>query len=103
MDKKKAALSIEKLTEKINYHNWRYYVKDDPEISDQEFDDLLKKLEKLEKEFPDLSLPDSPTQRVGGIVLDEFKKYEHHIPMLSLTNSTDEDETRDFDERIKKF
>ncbi|MBI2027024.1 MAG: NAD-dependent DNA ligase LigA [Deltaproteobacteria bacterium] len=103
MDKKKAQIEIEKLIELINYHNWRYYVKDDPEISDQEFDDLIKRLEKLEKEFPQLSLPDSPTQRVGGVVLDEFKKYEHHVPMLSLTNSTDEDETRAFDERIKKF
>ena len=103
MDKKKAALSIEKLTEKINYHNWRYYVKDDPEISDQEFDVLLKQLEALEREFPDLKLPDSPTQKVGGHVIDEFKKYAHHIPMLSLSNATSEEEAFEFDERIKKF
>ncbi len=103
MDKKQVKKEIEKLTKALNYHNWRYYVKDDPEISDSEYDVLLRKLQKLEEEFPDLKLPDSPVARVGGEVLEDFEKYTHSIPMLSLSNALDEEEAKEFDEKVKRF
>ncbi len=103
MDKASAKKLIKELTEKINYHNWCYYVKDEPEISDAEFDKHFHELQKLEDQFPDLKLADSPTQKVGGAVLDEFNKHTHAIPMLSLANSLSEENTYDFDVRVKKF
>ncbi len=100
--KKQAKEKIKELREKINYHNYKYYVENDPVISDYEYDQLLKQLEKLEEEHPDLVTEDSPTQRVGGEPLDEFDTVEHKSPMLSLGNTYNEQELRDFDERVHK-
>ena len=102
MNKKEAKKEIVKLRDEINYHNFKYYVDNNPVISDNEFDQLLKKLEKLETEFPDLITPDSPTQRVGGEPLDGFTTVEHKIPMISLDNTYTYDELREFDERVRK-
>jgi DNA ligase (NAD+) len=102
MNKAEAKKQIKKLQEEINQHNYKYYVENNPVISDYEFDQLLKKLEKLESEFPDLITPDSPTQRVGETPLEGFKTVEHKVPMLSLANTYTYDELREFDERVKK-
>ena len=102
MDKIEAKKHIEKLREEITYHNYKYYVEDNPVISDYEYDMLLKKLEALEKEFPGLITPDSPTQRVGGQPLQGFTQVTHKVPMLSLDNAYSHDELREFDERVKK-
>jgi len=102
MDKKKAKKQIEKLRDEINFHNYKYYVENNPVISDYEFDQLLKNLEKLESQFPDLVTPDSPTQRIGEKPLEGFETVEHIVPMLSLANTYTYDELRDFDERVKK-
>ena len=102
MDKSKAQKEIEKLREEINYHNYKYYVENDPVISDYEFDTLLKKLEDLEKLYPDLITVDSPSQRVGGQISSGFKTIAHKIPMLSLANTYSPDELRDFDKRVRK-
>ena len=102
MNKTEAKKKIEKLREEINNHNYKYYVENNPIISDFEFDKLLKELEKLESEHPDLITPDSPTQRVGGEPLEGFETVEHKVPMLSLANTYTYDELREFDERVKK-
>ncbi|RMF11140.1 MAG: NAD-dependent DNA ligase LigA, partial [Candidatus Neomarinimicrobiota bacterium] len=94
---------IEALRRQIDDHNYRYYVLDDPVISDQEYDRLLRELERLEQANPDLITPDSPTQRVGAEPLKEFGTLEHAVPMLSLANAMNESEIRDFDERIRKW
>ena len=80
------------LRARIRHHEERYYVLNDPEISDAEFDALVKELEALEREHPDLVTPDSPTQRVGGRPVEGFATVEHQVPMLSLDNSYNEDE-----------
>ena len=102
MNKADAKKEIERLRKEINTHNYRYYVENNPVISDYEFDQLLKKLEELEKQFPDLITPDSPTQRVGEEAVEGFKSAEHKVPMLSLDNTYNFDELREFDERVKK-
>jgi len=102
MNKAEAKKNIEQLREEINTHNYKYYVENSPTISDYEFDQLLKKLEDLEKQFPDLVTPDSPTQRVGGEPVEGFESAEHKVPMLSLANTYNFDELREFDERVKK-
>jgi len=94
---------VEKLREEIVYHNSRYYILDQPEISDAQYDRLMRELEKLEGQYPELRTPNSPTQRVGAPPLEEFKIVRHTIPMLSLANAFDEAEARDFDKRVKKF
>jgi DNA ligase (NAD+) len=94
---------VEKLREEIEYHNYRYYILDHPEISDAQYDRLMRELEKLEEEYPELRSPNSPTQRVGASPLEEFEIVRHTIPMLSLANAFDETEARDFDKRVKKF
>jgi DNA ligase (NAD+) len=93
---------IEQLTQQVNYHNELYYQKSQPEISDFEFDKLLEELQQLEKEFPSLARPDSPTLRVGGTITKEFQNVQHRYPMLSLGNSYSEQELRDFDLRVAK-
>ncbi len=90
------------LTDQINHHNYLYYVLAQSEISDYEFDMLLEELAGLEKQYPELALPDSPTQRVGGTITREFASYEHKIPMLSLGNTYSDEELRDFDQRVRK-
>ncbi len=103
MEKKAAQLKIEKLRELINYHNYRYYVLDDPEVSDAEYDSLMKELEALEREYPDLITPDSPTQRVGGAVLSGFQVVTHAIPLLSLANAYSQEELDSFDRRVREL
>jgi len=97
-----ARKQIEKLTDKINHHNDLYYQKNKTEISDLEFDKLLEELNRLEKEFPALKQPDSPTQRVGGTISKEFKTVVHKYPMLSLGNTYSREELQDFDGRVAK-
>jgi DNA ligase (NAD+) len=93
---------IDALRRLIRHHEERYYVLNDPEISDAEFDRLLKDLEALEREHPDLVTPDSPTQRVAGRPVEGFATVAHAEPMLSLDNAYSEDELRAFDERVRK-
>jgi DNA ligase (NAD+) len=88
------------LTEQIRYHDYQYYVLDDPKITDQEYDALMRELAELEKRFPELVTPDSPTQRVGGQPVQAFAAVEHEAPVLSLGNAWQEDELRDFDRRV---
>jgi DNA ligase (NAD+) len=102
MNKNEAKKAIAKLREEINYHNYKYYIEDSPVISDYEYDMLLKRLESLETEYPELITPDSPTQRVGGTALQGFVSVEHSIPMLSLENAYSYEELREFDDRVKK-
>ncbi|MGM9572714.1 MAG: NAD-dependent DNA ligase LigA [bacterium] len=90
------------LAEKINQHNYQYYVLDDPLISDAEYDQLMQELIKLEKEHPELVVPDSPTQRVGGEVLTEFRAVEHLVPMYSLGNAFNAEDLQNFDQRVRK-
>ena len=93
---------IEKLRNSINYHNYRYYVLDDPEIPDSEYDRLLRELEALEKNHPQLITTDSPTQRVGAIPLSTFDEVNHSVPMLSLGNAFNDQEVVDFDRRARE-
>jgi DNA ligase (NAD+) len=93
----------EKLREEIEYNNYRYYILDQPEISDAQYDRLMKELEKLEDQYPELRTPNSPTQRVGAPPLEEFEIVRHTVPMLSLANAFDETEAKEFDKRVKKF
>ncbi len=92
---------IETIKEQIREHDYKYYVLADPSISDQEYDFLLKELEKLELENPDLITPDSPTQRVGKDLTKDFKPVSHKVPMLSLANTYSEEELIDFDRRVR--
>jgi DNA ligase (NAD+) len=94
---------VEKLREEIEHHNYRYYILDQPEISDAQYDRLMRELEKLEEQYPELRIPNSPTQRVGAPPLEEFEIVRHTIPMLSLANAFDETEAKEFDKRVKKF
>ena len=93
---------IDQLREQIRHHEERYYVHDEPEISDEEFDRLLHELERLEAENPDLVSPDSPTQRVAGRPTEGFETVDHIAPMLSLDNAYNDEELRAFDERVRK-
>src|SRR4030042_479552 len=94
---------VERLREEIEYHNHRYYVLDQPEIPDAEYDRLMRELEKLENQYPELRALNSATQRVGAPPLEAFEIVRHSLPMLSLANAFDETEGRDFDKRVKKF
>lgn len=102
MDKIAAKERIAWLSDEIRRHNHLYYVQSRPTISDYDFDQLLEELIKLEKMFPELLLPESPTQHVGGAVTKEFRQVKHHYPMMSLGNTYSEEEVRDFEERIHK-
>jgi DNA ligase (NAD+) len=94
---------LESLRDKIRYHEHRYYVLDDPEISDADFDKLMQQLKKLEAEHPDLVTPDSPSQRVGGKAREGFVKVRHSSPMLSLDNTYNEDELRAWERRVHEL
>jgi len=94
---------IESLREEIRHHEYRYYVLDDPEISDAEFDRMMNALKKLEAEHPDHVTPDSPTQRVGGKPREGFVKVAHSIPMLSLDNAYSEEELRSWERRVHEL
>jgi DNA ligase (NAD+) len=95
--------NIEELREKIRYHEYRYYVLDDPEISDAEFDGLMNDLKKIESEHPELVTPDSPTQRVGGKPREGFVKAQHSSPMLSLDNTYNEEDLRNWERRVHEL
>jgi DNA ligase (NAD+) len=94
---------IEALREKIRHDEYRYYVLDDPEISDADFDKLMNELKRLEAEHPELITPDSPTQRVGGKPREGFVKAKHSSPMLSLDNAYSEEELRDWERRVHEL
>jgi DNA ligase (NAD+) len=94
---------IEQLHKEIEQHNYNYFVLNQPTISDTEYDRLLRELQALEEQFPQLTSPTSPTQRVGAPPQTEFKTVRHSIPMLSLANAFSDDEVREFDVRVKKF
>jgi len=102
MSQKDVKDQIEKLRETIRRHDHLYYVLNKPEISDQEYDSLYRKLKDLEESHKELITPDSPTQRVGGQPIKEFPVVKHIVPMLSLDNTYSADEIREFDARVKK-
>ncbi len=91
---------IKELTDKLNYHSKKYYVEDDPEISDIEYDKMLRELENLEAEYPEFSSPVSPTKRVGGAVLSKFETVTHNVRMESLQDAFNREEVYDFDKRV---
>lgn len=92
---------VEELRDNIDYHNYRYYSLDDPVVPDAEYDRLLRELESLENQYPELITPDSPTQRVGAAPLEAFGEIVHALPMLSLANAFDDAELVDFDRRVR--
>jgi DNA ligase (NAD+) len=94
---------INELRRTIDHHNYKYYVEAQPEISDREFDKLLEELKNLEQAHPELITPDSPTQRVGGQPIAGFKTVKHREPMLSIENTYNPNELREFDKRIRKL
>ncbi len=96
-----AEQTIHRLRDEINHHNYLYYVMDAPEIPDSEYDRLLRELQSLETQHPELISADSPTQRVGAVPLDAFQQVKHEVPMLSLNNAMDAQEVEDFDRRIR--
>jgi DNA ligase (NAD+) len=98
-----AQKKIDRLRDKIRYHEHRYYVLDNPEISDAEFDKLMDELMAIETEHPELITPDSPTRRVGGKPSEEFVKVRHSTPMLSLGKTTSEQELRDWERRVHEL
>ncbi|WP_297286215.1 NAD-dependent DNA ligase LigA [uncultured Brachyspira sp.] len=102
MNLEEAKQKIEQLTKTINYHNKLYYTDDNPEIEDYEYDKLFRELENLEREFPELKKEDSPTNKVGGTILEKFEKFEHPIAMYSLSNVMNEEEFLEFDNRMEK-
>jgi len=99
----KAKEKINYLSKKINEHNYAYYVLDEPHLSDAEYDKLFRELESLEKEYPQFIDSSSPTQRVGHPIESGFQNYNHETPMLSLSNAINEQEIKDFNQRINKW
>src|SRR6266542_1113542 len=91
------------LAEQIQAHDYAYYVLAKPAISDREYDQLHRELLDLEKQFPELATPDSPSQRVGGQPLDGFSQVQHALPMMSLDNTYSQQEVRDFVKRVQKL
>ena len=102
MNIEEAGRRVAQLIKELNFHNDRYYNHDDPVISDYEYDAMLRELENLEAEFPELLQPDSPTQRVGGSKGEKFSPVTHTVPMESLHDSFSPDEIRDFDRRVRE-
>jgi DNA ligase (NAD+) len=102
MNAQQVKSEIERLINELNQHNQLYYVHNQPEISDFEFDQLLKKLEQLENEFPEFASENSPTKRVGGDLTKKFQAVSHRYPMMSLSNTYSEEEITDWENRIKK-
>ena len=93
---------VQELRQKINDANYNYYILDNPTISDAEYDRLMRELQEMEEDYPELKTEDSPTQRVGAEPLDEFGSVEHTVPLLSLNNAMDEGELRNFVDRVKR-
>lgn len=102
MDQQQNLARIQELTDALNEHNHRYYILDDPSISDASYDILLRELQDLETQSPELMQADSPTQRVGSLPLSGFEQLTHSTPMLSLSNAMDEEELISFDVRVRK-
>jgi DNA ligase (NAD+) len=94
---------IELLRETLRHHNYLYYVLDQPEITDSEYDSLFRRLQELEEEHPEIITADSPTQRVGAPPAEGFKEAVHAVPMQSLANAFSIDDLRDFDSRVRKL
>ena len=94
---------IEELRQQLEYHNRLYYLQAKPEISDREFDRLMKRLEKLEAEHPEYDSPDSPTKKVGGAPIEGFQTVAHRLPMLSIDNIFEQEGLREFETRICKL
>ncbi len=103
MPNRKVEAEIEDLREKLHHHEHLYYVLDQPEISDAEYDRMMRRLQELEAAHPELVTPDSPTQRVGGKPREGFVKVRHSSPMLSLDNALNDDEMRAFDQRVREL
>jgi DNA ligase (NAD+) len=103
MNREETAKRMDELRSAIHYHNRRYYQLDAPEISDAEYDGLMRELQTMEAEFPLLATPGSPTQRVGAPPLDKFGAVSHLTPMLSLANAFTDEEIREFDRRCRRF
>jgi DNA ligase (NAD+) len=103
MPNRKVEAEIEDLREKLHHHEHLYYVLDQPEISDAEYDRMMRRLQELEAAHPELVTPESPTQRVGGKPREGFVKVRHSSPMLSLDNALNEDEMRAFDQRVREL
>jgi len=103
MNLQQATDKIQKLRRQIEYHEKKYYVENDPQISDYEYDLLVKELQALEAKFPELIIPESPTQRVGEQPIEGFVSVEHRTPMLSLDNCYSVEELREFEERIRRI
>ncbi|GAV26259.1 DNA ligase (NAD(+)) LigA [Carboxydothermus islandicus] len=103
MDKEAARKRIEELRALLHYHNYRYYVLDQPEISDAEYDRMLRELISLEQQYPEFITPDSPSQRVGGEVAKEFREVAHLKPMYSLDNAFGPEDLREFDRRVRSL
>jgi DNA ligase (NAD+) len=97
------AARVDELRRQLEYHNWRYYVLDDPVITDSEYDRMLRELESLEKAYPELYAADSPTQRIGGAARSEFGTVVHRVPLFSLANAFSADELLDFDRRVREL
>ena len=102
MDRQTVEKKVDELRSLLNQYGKEYYVLDQPSVPDSEYDRLLQELIDLEEAFPDLIKSDSPTQRVGGQVLDMFHKVTHDIPMLSLGNAFNEEDLRDFDRKVRQ-
>ena len=103
MSEEITAARVRELRALIEHHNRRYYVLDSPEISDFDYDSLMRELLTLEALNPELASPDSPTQRVGALPLKTFSPMPHRVPMLSIDNAMNEAELRDFDGRVRKL
>ncbi|WP_110926335.1 NAD-dependent DNA ligase LigA [Bacillus massiliglaciei] len=102
MEIQEAKKKAEELQTLLNQYSYEYYVLDQPSVPDSEYDRLLHELIELEEQFPEVRTPDSPTQRVGGDILDMFVKVEHSLPMLSLGNAFNEEDLRDFDRKVRQ-
>ncbi|WP_064094414.1 NAD-dependent DNA ligase LigA [Rossellomorea aquimaris] len=102
MDKQSAEKRVKELHDVLNQYNYEYHVLDKPSVPDSEYDQLLRELIELEDQFPDLKTSDSPSERVGGSILESFEKVEHRTPMLSLGNAFNEEDLRDFDRRVRQ-
>ena len=99
----KAKIELTALREKIDYHNYRYYILDDPEVSDAEYDHLLQRLLHIENKYPELIVPESPSQRVGAPIEGGFNPVRHSVPMLSLENGFSEKDVKEFEKRIRRL
>jgi DNA ligase (NAD+) len=102
MERQEAERQIEQLRQQLHYHNYRYHTLDDPQITDAEYDQLMRRLQELEAMFPELIKPDSPTQRVGAAPLETFGTVLRSLPMLSLDNAFSAAEVHDFDARLRR-